>query len=73
MVIRLMRRVIFLSKKLGWIYNKRKLVGKDKNLINIDKLFSKDHFIYYVEKGTYICPLGQILENQNEYEIRGNK
>ena len=61
------------QKSLDGYIASRKLARKDKNLINVDKPFSKDHFTYSVEKGTYICPLGQILENQNEYKIRENK
>ena len=61
------------QKHLDGYIASRKLARKDKNLINNDKPFSKDHFTYDIEKGTYICPIGQILENQNEYKIRENR
>ena len=61
------------QKHLDGYIASRKLARKHKNLINKDKPFSKDHFTYDIEKGTYICPLGQILENQNEYKIHENR
>ena len=49
------------------------MARKNKNLIKSGNPYSKGNFTYDIEKGTYICPLGQILENQNEYVGKKNK
>lgn len=61
------------DKNLGGYITSRKLARKNKNLIKSGNVYSKDNFTYDVEKGTYICPVGQILENQNDYQDKKNK
>ncbi|WP_407413888.1 transposase, partial [Methanobrevibacter sp.] len=46
----------------------RKLSRKLKKINKKDKPFGKDKFIFNHEKNTYICPMGQILENQKSYK-----
>ncbi|WP_288267168.1 IS1182 family transposase [uncultured Methanobrevibacter sp.] len=46
----------------------RKLSRKLKKINKKDKPFGKDKFIFDHEKNTYICPMGQILENQKSYK-----
>ena len=61
------------EKSLDGYIASRKVARKNKNLIKNGNPYSKDNFTYDVEKGTYICPLGQILENQSEYVGKKNK
>lgn len=61
------------DKNLDGYMASRKVARKDKNLIKSGNPYSKDNFTYDVEKGTYICPLGQILENQKDYVTKKNK
>ena len=46
----------------------RKLSRKLKKINKKDKPFGKDKFTFNHEKNTYICPMGQILENQKSYK-----
>ncbi len=45
-----------------------KLSRKLKKINKKDKPFGKDKFTFDLEKNTYICPMGQILENQKSYK-----
>lgn len=51
----------------GYI-SSRKLSRKLKNINKIEKPYSKDNFTFNVEKNTYICPEGQILDKKGQYE-----
>ncbi len=53
-----------LENQLDVYISTRKLSRKLKKINKRDKPCVKDKFIFNLEKNTYICPMGQILENQ---------
>ena len=52
------------ENQLDGYISTRKLSRKQKKINKKDKPFGKDKFIFDLGKNTYVCPIGQTLENQ---------